>query len=485
MVPPKIVVTLVTHRNLTAHTADSLEKLRLNNPIPWTLAICSGDALIGRGRSIACTNFLEMQIEIPYMLFIDEDIVFTPDDINRIYTRLEEGYDVVGGIYAVRGASQLSSYGWDGTIEVDGQVAEIEYLATGFMGISRKILEKMRDELELPLLNQNDWAKCHPFFEGGRCFTYKAIQEKFGKVFKHVPSDKTIHALCKQLGVYVRDRGDNIYISEDWDFCDKVRAVGGKVYVDTMVQVGHLRENVYYPKDVFEIQQKAKLEQTVYAPVNKHIDLAKTLPQDLQEFLGWSPSKIDAHLQDAQKALADKWKLHSGSTEDFYKDNEGYLFDLTLFNMQKNYYTDRLGQLMGVTNKQILDIGCGIGTNVFILSDQGNEVTGWDINQRVIDFCEFRKRKHGLKGTFSTEKPDYSKFDLITAIDVLEHIEDLKGFLADLGSNMKSHCKFYHSDYFPKDDVWLMHFEEHASHLADWLKEGGLTIWDERWAIKR
>ena len=191
---PDLLVTVMSHRGLTAPTSISVWKLKTIRNFYVEFGIFAGDALLSRGRCQACTKFLDTT-KIPYMLFVDDDIVFEPQDIEKIYNHLKSGYDVVGGLYPVRGASQLSSYGWGGHLEVDGNVHEIEYLATGFMGISRRILEKVRSELELPLLNPNDWSTCYPFFEPGR---------------------KTD-----------RPEGDPIYISEDWDFCEKVRQIGG------------------------------------------------------------------------------------------------------------------------------------------------------------------------------------------------------------------------------------------------------------------
>ncbi|KKL12417.1 hypothetical protein LCGC14_2535990, partial [marine sediment metagenome] len=53
-----------------------------------------------------------------------------------------------------------------------------------------------------------------------------------------------------------------------------------------------------------------------------------------------------------------------------------------------------------------------------------------------------------------------------------------------LGTNMKYGAKFYHSDFFPKEKMWPMHYEEHAKHLDEWLSKAGLIKWDERWCIR-
>jgi len=388
------------------------------------------------------------------MLFIDDDILFTPEHVQKIYNSLKAGYDLIGGIYPVRGASQLSSYGWAGNVEVDNRVQEIEYLATGFMGVSRKLLEKMIKELALPMLNPNDWSRCWPFFECGRL---RSEDRKKG--------------------------GDSIYISEDWDFCQKAREIGTRIFADTSIQLGHLREEMFTPQHVQQNQANGHMQGNVYGPMRHQQALMQRVDEDLSEFLQLPYSEIHKKLATAQGELVRLWKEQPGSAK-FYKDNPLYLFDLATFNQNPAYFESRLGQLLNVHGAKILDIGCGIGTVVFGLADQGNDVTGWEINKPCLDFCNFKKEKYNLKGEFTGKQPNYNDFDLIIAVDVLEHIKELKQFLFRLGTSMKLNARFYHSDFFPRGEVWPMHYEEHAEHLGKWLKNAGLVSWDERWAIK-
>ncbi len=445
-----LLITFCTHRGLTAPTGHSLELLRLAGGLRYTVVFFSGDALITRSRSQACSKFLK-DTDIPYMLFIDDDIQFTPDDVIKIYNHLKNGYDVVGGIYPVRGASQLSSYGWNGVLQVDEKLQEIEYLATGFMGISRRCLEKVRDDLKLPWLNPNDWSQCWPFFEAGR------------------KED--------------RPHGDPIYISEDWDFSEKARKVGYKIYADTSVKLGHMREQMFTPEDVRNLQQKQSVDKQIYGAMVKQQELMRSVDTDLSEFLHQSIPFVQEKIKTAQKELAEAWNTHKGTAEKFYLDNTTYLYDLAWFNQQPHFWQDRVGQLVNIRGTKSLDIGCGIGTLVFMLGEE-NDATGWDINKRCIDFAEFKKKKYDLKGNFTIEKPDYSQFDLITAVDVLEHIANLEEFLMDLGKGMKRGAKFYHSDYFEKGESWPMHFEQHSKHVSTWLTNAGLIEWDNRWTIK-
>ncbi len=476
-----LLLAISSHRVVSAPTTHSLENLRIAQikgelNFTYSLGLFIGDALIGRSRSQACSKFLE-ESTVPYMLFIDDDIIFNPNDVKRIYDHLSSGnYDVIGGIYPVRGASQLSSYGWGGKLAMDGKIQEIEYLATGFMGISRRILEKVKNEcpyewiddngkvhLEkgLPLLNPNDWARCYPFFEGRG---WKSAKRAKG--------------------------GDAIYISEDWFFCELVRRVGGKIYADTDVQLGHIREEIFTPQTVYKVQAEADIQTRTYGAVNHQNELIRSVDTDLKEFLEIPLEKSQDKLKRARVDLSNRWRGYKGISEDFYKDNVDILWDNASFNYKQGYFQMRLGALYGIRGAKILDIGCGIGSAVFMMSEQENEVVGWDINKQCIDFCNFKKNKYKLKGEFTTEKPDFSKFNLILAIDVLPNIENLEGFLKELGQGMEYGTKFYHLEDFPQKDkeadllVYPMRFEENKEHLSDWFKQSGLIEWDGIWTVK-
>ena len=77
----------------------------------------------------------------------------------------------------------------------------------------------------------------------------------------------------------------------------------------------------------------------------------------------------------------------------------------------------------GSTTKQILDVGCGTGENIKLLSQFG-QVYGIDSAAHAIEFC----RKRGLENARigKAERLPYpsSRFDLVTMLDLLEHLEE-------------------------------------------------------------
>lgn len=71
---------------------------------------------------------------------------------------------------------------------------------------------------------------------------------------------------------------------------------------------------------------------------------------------------------------------------------------------------------------RILDVGCGTGANIEMLAAYG-EAEGVDVSDDALAFC----RKKGLnvqKGLAETLPYDDGAFDLTTALDVVEHLDD-------------------------------------------------------------
>lgn len=222
------VLLTICHREVTGQTAWSVEKAHSKGTMNFLWVISPGDALVGRARSINASYFLESEMA-PFLIFLDSDIVFEPEELERLYSDLKAGYDFIGGVYPVRGESQLAHYGLGDGVTIDGKIIEVQFLSCGFTGISKRLLERLVKELPLPILNEHDWARCYPFFETGRY-----IEEPY-----------------------------QIYISEDWDFCNKVRAIGAKPFLDTSILLGHIGKKIYTPHDVVNYQkQKAAAEAT-------------------------------------------------------------------------------------------------------------------------------------------------------------------------------------------------------------------------------
>ena len=192
------ILSTCSYGRVTVETIQCVEKLhKTAYEFEWWFQ--NGDALIARSRCIAVTKFLK-EGETPYMIFVDDDMGFEPEDIDKILIAMDEGREIICGLCVTQGDNRLAQWGWNGgKVNITGKPEEVEYASTGFLGISRKALEKITQNMQL--VNKGDWSECYPAFE------------------------------CKAH--------NGLLVSEDYDFCNKARDAGLNVYAHTGVKVTH------------------------------------------------------------------------------------------------------------------------------------------------------------------------------------------------------------------------------------------------------
>jgi SAM-dependent methyltransferase len=72
---------------------------------------------------------------------------------------------------------------------------------------------------------------------------------------------------------------------------------------------------------------------------------------------------------------------------------------------------------------RILDVGCGTGANLLMLSQFG-DAEGVDISEDALAFCRERGLANVKLGAAEKLPYDDGTFDLVTALDVVEHLDD-------------------------------------------------------------
>jgi SAM-dependent methyltransferase len=72
---------------------------------------------------------------------------------------------------------------------------------------------------------------------------------------------------------------------------------------------------------------------------------------------------------------------------------------------------------------RILDVGCGTGANLMMLSEFG-EAEGVDVSPDALTFCRERGLQNVKLGAAEALPYEDHTFDLVTALDVVEHIDD-------------------------------------------------------------
>jgi SAM-dependent methyltransferase len=72
---------------------------------------------------------------------------------------------------------------------------------------------------------------------------------------------------------------------------------------------------------------------------------------------------------------------------------------------------------------RILDVGCGTGANLLMLSKYG-DAEGVDISEDALEFCRERGLEKVKLGAGEELPYEDGTFDLVTALDVVEHMDD-------------------------------------------------------------
>lgn len=125
----------------------------------------------------------------------------------------------------------------------------------------------------------------------------------------------------------------------------------------------------------------------------------------------------------------------------------GKLFSLHRINpLRFDYFS---GKIDGLGGKRLLDIGCGGGLLAERFANAGAIVTGIDLSPVAIDAAKRHATETGLQIDYRVSSPaqfvtqNAEQFDIIVCAEVLEHVDDLRGFLRDSLSMLKPGGLFF------------------------------------------
>ncbi len=135
-------------------------------------------------------------------------------------------------------------------------------------------------------------------------------------------------------------------------------------------------------------------------------------------------------------AIADEWWDPSGKFKPLHKFNPERI----------RYVRDRMAQHFGRDLSQdkpfaglkLLDIGCGGGLISEPMARLGFEVTSVDAAERNINVAKVHAERSGLKIDYRHTTPEQmisnpQRFDVVLALEVVEHVADLDVFLSAAG----------------------------------------------------
>ncbi len=202
--------------------------------IALDLALLDGDALITRARSVLVARFLDLTTAT-HLLFVDADIGFEPEQVLRL---LAADKDFCAAFYplkstdwdavprrAVAGETLASAaLTYVGLLEdeavrrTDGAFATATYAGTGFQLIKRRVLERM--------------IAAHPELR------FATTHARAGAL----PASGNMFALFDPIV----EPGTGTYLSEDYSFCRRWRALGGEIWLDLRSRLTHVGPDAFH-----------------------------------------------------------------------------------------------------------------------------------------------------------------------------------------------------------------------------------------------
>lgn len=195
--------------------------------------LLGGDSLITRSRSVLVSRFLDNP-RATHLMFIDADIGFEPDQFLRL---LRLGKDFAAGAYplkqidwralprravtgeplAAAGLSYVGQICEGDQLRREGGFATAKYAGTGFQLIRRHVFERL--------------ILAHPELK------FRAVHT----LTNETPKSDNLYALfeCEI------DRESGVYLSEDYAFCGRWRALGGEIWLDLQSKLTHAGMSYY------------------------------------------------------------------------------------------------------------------------------------------------------------------------------------------------------------------------------------------------
>lgn len=201
---------------------NSIVKMLARSKHHWYWKPIHGDALIERSRSRSATAFLDSDSDV--FVSVDTDIVFDYADIDALVDQAVT-HSLVVGAYATR--SSIKSFVTSALLPhttVDFEVGvpadesspiPIQWGATGFMAVHRRVFEKLATGMRL--LHRDEPLRHYPFYTP----------------FEHEPV-----------------KGYPILLSEDYAFCERARQAGFPPYLNPAIRLGHLGPYCYRLEDM-------------------------------------------------------------------------------------------------------------------------------------------------------------------------------------------------------------------------------------------
>ncbi len=224
-------------------------------------------------------------------------------------------------------------------------------------------------------------------------------------------------------------------------------------------------------------------------------DLTESLLAEIALFTGDEPGEVERRCRRAVTAVAGEWiaQVDPGSRESverFYNQNESYIYDLMWWHTL-NDDNSPLGYVTALDFarrngcRSYLDFGSGVGAGAILFARHGFDIALADISSTLLNFSAWRLERRSLPARLidlkSGKLPD-NAFDLITAMDVFEHLVDPVGTIDELYRALKPGGCLFGRFQAEVDEDHPQHIVFDFAPAFTRLRElGFVEVWRDEW----
>ncbi len=179
---------------------------------------------------------------------------------------------------------------------------------------------------------------------------------------------------------------------------------------------------------------------------DRFTDPHESVIDELARFFRLPPEKVSWICEHSVDIVAQEWQKTGLSTPDdlynFYKVQTYWLFGTLRYHADQDWphavvIADALQHL---PTGHHLDFGCGAATVSLFFNALGWQTAMGDVSETAVNFARWRFEQRGKQGFFynlETDQLPSNTYDLITAIDVMVHINDIPPVLTILYKSLK------------------------------------------------
>ena len=185
----------------------------------------------------------------------------------------------------------------------------------------------------------------------------------------------------------------------------------------------------------------------------RHTDVRAAILDDLSTYFGLDPEECVQRCIDWEQWSIAEWQAHARDTTagltEFYRTTRSWAFDLAWYaylQSQGLHYpvaTVIVRSLPGrlrATGGRHLDFGSGIGDAAQLFGRLGFESHLADVSTSLLAFARYRLERRGDEATYidlNEASVGADRYDVITAIDTLVHVPDLRATARQLHAALR------------------------------------------------